>query len=147
MVAEHSSFDNLTYPTARSGSTPGDLLNSIFVRTMESQLNSDFQKRDSVGMGTGDPLDVLVDNGLHSQDSFGRWIDGILTESAGPVIDPVVETSISSYQGSVVSPGTSHLQSPVPENIFSITDLSPEWAYSNEKTKVLVIYDIKVSFA
>ncbi|PON93224.1 Notch [Trema orientale] len=138
MVAEHSSFDNLTNSTAGSGNAPGDLLNSVYVQTMEGQLNSDFQGRDSVGVGTGDSLDILVNNGLHSQDSFGRWIDGILTESPGPVTDPVLGTSILSPQDSFVSTATGHLQSPAPEQIFIITDMSPEWAYSNEKTKILV---------
>lgn len=136
MVVGHSSFDNLMNPTAGSGNNPGDLSNHVYVQTMEGQFNSDFQSRASLGVGTGDSLDMLVNNGLHSQDSFGRWIDGILTDSPGPLIDPLLGTSISSPQDSFVSTAMGHLQSPVPEQIFSITDVSPEWAYSNEKTKV-----------
>ncbi|XP_062108760.1 calmodulin-binding transcription activator 5 isoform X2 [Humulus lupulus] len=137
MVPMHSSFDHLTNPIATGGNTPGDHRNNVYVQTMGAQMNSDFQRRDSVGVVTGDS-DILVNNGLHSQDSFGRWIDGILIDSPGSVIDPLLETSISSAQDSFVSPATGHIQSPVLEHMFNITDVSPEWAYSNEKTKILV---------
>lgn len=129
LVAELSSFNTLTNPTA--GNTHGDLLNNVYIPTVESQSNSD-----SVGVGTGDSLDVLVNNGLHSQDSFGRWINHILNDDPGSIEDPVLGTSLSSSHDTFVSTTRSHLQSPVPEQIFSITDMSPEWGYSNEKTKV-----------
>lgn len=131
LVAELSSFNNLTDPTA--GNTHGNLLNNVYIPTVESQSNSD-----SVGVGTGDSLDVLVNNGLHSQDSFGRWINHFLNDGPGSIEDPVLGTSLSSSHDTFVSTTTSHLQSPVSEQIFSITDMSPEWGYSNEKTKVLV---------
>ncbi|KAM6565817.1 hypothetical protein CsatA_024945 [Cannabis sativa] len=136
--AMHSSFDHSTNPNAMSGNMPGDLQNSVYVQNMGAQMNSDFQKRDSVGVVTGES-DLLANNGLQSQDSFGRWIDGILIESPGSVIDPLLETSILPAQDSFVSPATGHnLQSSVQEHMFNITDVSPEWAYSNEKTKILV---------
>lgn len=128
-VTELSSFNNLMNPTA--GNAHGNLLNDVYIPTMEGQSNLD-----SIGVGTGDSLDVLVDNGLHSQDSFGRWIDNFMTEDPGSIEVPILGTSISSAKESFVSPEMSHLQSPVPEQIFNIIDMSPEWGYSNEKTKV-----------
>ncbi|XP_024019984.1 calmodulin-binding transcription activator 5 [Morus notabilis] len=130
-VTELSSFNNLMNPTA--GNAHGNLLNDVYIPKMEGQSNSD-----SIGVGTGDSLDVLVDNGLHSQDSFGRWIENFMTEDPRSIEDPMLGTSISSVKESFVSPEMSHLQSPVPEQIFNIIDMSPEWGYSNEKTKILV---------
>ncbi|KAK9288740.1 hypothetical protein L1049_017204 [Liquidambar formosana] len=103
------------------------------------QLNLDVQRKDSVPVGTGDSLDILVKDGLQTQDSFGRWMNSIMIDSPGSVDDPSFESSVSSGHDSFVSPVMDHQQSSVPEQIFSITDVSPPWAFSSEKTKILVI--------
>lgn len=51
------------------------------------QVNSNMQMKDSSATGTGESLDLLVGDGLQSQDSFGRWINDIITESPGSVAD------------------------------------------------------------
>ena len=141
LVADLSSFNNLSVLTAGSGNTQGDLLSNFYIPTMEGgQLNSDFQQRDSVGGGAGGSLDVLANNGLQSQDSLGRWVEGMMNETQESIDGAVLGTSVSSCQDSFVSPELNHLQPPVSEQIFSITDVSPEWAYSNEKTKVCFSY-------
>lgn len=123
-------------PTATSGDTHGDLLNNVYVPTMEGQLNSNFQQSDSVGVGVGfcDSSDGLVNKRLQTQDSLGRWIDGILTETPVTTEDSAFGTSNSS------SPAMSHTQSLASGQIFSITDVSPEWAFYGEKTKVCFFF-------
>nr|POE57432.1 calmodulin-binding transcription activator 5 [Quercus suber] len=105
--AEVSSFSNLTEAIARSDNIYSSFPDSIYDQAMKGQLNANVPRRDSITMGTNDSLDILVDDGLQSQDSFGRWINQIMAES--------------------------------PEQIFSITDVSPAWAFSTEKTKIIVI--------
>ncbi|KAH7513448.1 hypothetical protein FEM48_Zijuj12G0201000 [Ziziphus jujuba var. spinosa] len=131
------SFNILTNPTATSGDIGYNLPQSAYVPTVGAQLNSNVQRRDSIGAGAGGSLDVLVNDGLHSQDSFGRWINDFITDSSDSVDGSVLETSIPSAQDSFSSLAM-HLQSPVSEQIFNITDVSPAWAYSNEKTKILL---------
>lgn len=113
--AEVSSFDNLPNPSARTGNIHFNLPDSNYV-TLEGEVNSNAQRRDSVVQGPCDSLDILVNDGLRSQDSFGRWINQIMSESPGSVDDQI--------------------PSSVPEQMFIITDVSPAWAFSNEKTKV-----------
>ncbi|KAM5568814.1 hypothetical protein ABKV19_016370 [Rosa sericea] len=88
--------------------------------------------------GPCDSSDILGNDGLRSQDSFGRWINQIMTNSPGSVDDPVLGSSFPASQSSFASPAMEHIQSSVPEQIFIITDVSPAWAFSNEKTKILI---------
>lgn len=95
---------------------------------MGTQSSVSSQRNEFGEVCTGDSLDILAGDGLQSQDSFGKWMNYIMTDSPGSVDDPVLEPSISS----------GHHQFTVPEHLFSITDVSPAWAFSNEKTKVFI---------
>lgn len=130
------SFLNTTGPIGRT-----DHYNSpsACLATVQGQVNSDAQRRDSGMMGTINSLDVLVKDSLHNQDSFGRWMNNILVNSPGSVDDSLLESSVSSGRDSFVHPVMDHQPPSFPEQIFSITDVSPAWASSSEKTKVLVI--------
>ena len=86
---------------------------------------------------TGDSSDILGKDGLQTQDSFGKWMNYIMTDTPGSLDDSNVESSISTDHESFLSPMMDHLQSPVSGQIFSITDVSPAWAFSTEETKVL----------
>lgn len=134
--AEVSSLSNLTEAIAGSDNIYSSFPVSIYDQAMKGQLNANVPRRDSITMGTNDSLDILVNDGLQSQDSFGRWINQIIAGSPGSVDDSVLESSISSGHGSFISSMTDHSQSSVPEQIFSITDVSPAWAFLTEKTKV-----------
>lgn len=136
--SEVSSFDNFADLSAGSVNFGFNLQESGYVQPMGSQLNTVSHGEDSMGVGNGDSLDVLASDSLHSQDSFGRWMDQIITDSPGPVAPSALETSISREQNSLVSSEINDLQTSFPEQIFSITDVSPVWAYSNEKTKVIL---------
>ncbi|KAK4586540.1 hypothetical protein RGQ29_023618 [Quercus rubra] len=137
--AEVSSFGNLTEAIARSDNIYSSFPDSIYDQAMKGQLNANVPRRDSITTGTNDSLDILVNDGLQSQDSFGRWINQIMADSPCSVDDSVLESSISSGHESFVSSVTDHSQSSVPEQIFSITDISPAWAFSTERTKIIVI--------
>ncbi|MBA0681624.1 hypothetical protein Goari_023412, partial [Gossypium aridum] len=69
------------------------------------------QLKDSCALGIGDSLDFLVNDGLQSQDSFGKWINDFITEPLGSVGDSVLE--LSSANDSFTSP----------QQIFSITEI------------------------
>ena len=144
--AEVSSFGNLTEAIARSDNIYSSFPDSIYDQAMKGQLNANVPRRDSITMGTNDSLDILVNDGLQSQDSFGRWINQIMADSPCSVDDSVLESSISSGHESFVSSVTDHSQSSVPEQIFSITDISPAWAFSTERTKVFFFCECHTFF-
>lgn len=139
LPAEISSHWNLTSAIATNDSTNYNISEVASFPKLGGQVSSDVDKKDSVTVGIGgNSLDILVQDGLQTQDSFGRWMNSVMIDSPGSVDDSLLESSISSSHGLFVSPVIDHQQSSVPENIFCITDVSPAWAFSSEKTKVLV---------
>ncbi|KAM7485002.1 hypothetical protein LguiA_001011 [Lonicera macranthoides] len=138
---ENNSLGNL--PGAVVGSTINfNVLETVSLPTVGEQLDSKSQSKDSelVTVGTGGSLDILDKDGLQTQDSFGKWINYIMTDSPGSVYDPSLESSISTGNESFASPIIEHYhQSSGPDYLFSITDVSPAWAFSNEETKILVL--------
>ncbi|TYI61852.1 hypothetical protein E1A91_D10G203000v1 [Gossypium mustelinum] len=123
-----SLLDNLVDPVAQSNNAYLNTPGGVCYQTPGTEVNSTVQREDSSAIGMGKPLDLLINNGLESQDSFGKWINCTVTASPCSMGDPVPESSSSSGQDSLTSPG----------EIFSITEVSPAWAYSTEKTKILV---------
>ncbi|XAR57019.1 hypothetical protein NMG60_11025017 [Bertholletia excelsa] len=113
--------------------------NNLFQQIV-GQTNSDFQKQDTklVNAGTGDFYDAQGKDGLQSQDSFGRWMNSIISDSPGSVDDPILEPSIPADQEFSSSTVINQLQSAVTGQIFNITDVSPAWAFSSEATKILI---------
>ncbi|XVF28232.1 hypothetical protein REPUB_Repub15cG0011800 [Reevesia pubescens] len=111
LSTENSLLGNLVEPVAQSNNAYLNSPEGVCYQISGGQVNFNAQRNDSSAIGTGELLDRLVDDGLLSQDSFGRWMN-ITTEPPGSVGDPA--------------------------QIFSITEVSPAWAYSTEKTKILV---------
>ncbi|KAG8658884.1 calmodulin-binding transcription activator 5 isoform X2 [Manihot esculenta] len=138
LSAEVPPLDYLTEPIARNNTSCLNIPEDAYSKATKVQGNSDVQEKDARILGTGDSLDVLVNDGLQSQDSFGKWINDIIADSAGSVDNALVESSISSSHDSHTSPAINQLQSSVPEQIFVITDISHTWAFSAEMTKILV---------
>ncbi|XWS53541.1 hypothetical protein CRYUN_Cryun10bG0010100 [Craigia yunnanensis] len=128
LSTEISLLGNLVEPVVQSNNAYLNTPEGVCYQILGGQVNSNAPRKESSVIGTGESLDLLVNDGLQSQDSFGRWMNCIMTESPSSVGDPVLESSISSGQDSFSSP----------EQIFSITEVSPTWAYSTEKTKILV---------
>lgn len=136
--AEVSSFGNLTETVARSNNIHSNFPESIHIQALDGQVNTNRPRRDSITLGTNNSRDILVDDGLQSQDSFGRWMNQIMADSPGSLESAVLDSSISSCHESFVSSMMDHHKSSVPEQIFTITDVSPAWAFSTEKTKVFL---------
>ncbi|KAG6726322.1 hypothetical protein I3842_02G075400 [Carya illinoinensis] len=136
--AEVSSFSNLTELVASSDNMHLSFRDNVHIQTLESQVNTNEPRRDSITMGSTNSSDILVHDGLQGQDSFGRWMNHILADSPGSSENTVLESSISSGHESFVSSVMDHQKSSVPEKIFTITDVSPAWAFSTERTKILV---------
>lgn len=94
------------------------------------------QTRDSSAAVANEQGDALLNNGYGSQESFGKWVHNFISDSPGSVDDPSLEAVYTPGQESSAPPAVFHPQSNIPDQIFNITDVSPAWAYSTEKTKV-----------
>lgn len=125
LSTEISMLVNLVEPVAQSNNTYFNTPTTVCNTISSSQINPNVQQKDSIATGAGDPLDLLIDDGLNHLDSFGKWMNYTSTESSVSG-DSMQESSVSSVQHSFTSP----------EHIFTITEVSHEWAYSTEKTKV-----------
>jgi len=99
-------------------------------------VDPNLQRRDFSATVTDQPGDALLNNGYGSQDSFGRWVNNFISDSPGSVDDPSLEAVYTPGQDSSTPPTVFHSHSDIPEQVFNITDVSPAWAYSTEKTKV-----------
>lgn len=124
---------------ARSYSIRLNALDSPFFQNMSGDTNVNLPREVSelVTVATGDTLDTLGKDGLQTQESFGRWMNYILTDSPGSVDDPILESSIPTGHELSTLQIMDHPQSFVPGQLFSITDVSPAWAFSTEETKVI----------
>ncbi|XP_061344790.1 calmodulin-binding transcription activator 5-like [Gastrolobium bilobum] len=126
--AEIPSFDNLTQPISGSYSVPYSSPESVGL-----------QRNCPISLGGVDSLDTLVNEGLQSQDTFGMWIDNIISDTPCSIDESALKPSISS---SIHEPNSSLVmdkqQSSLPEYVFNLTEVSPGWASSTEKTKVLI---------
>lgn len=98
-------------------------------------VDPNLQRRDSSATVADQHGDAL-NNGFGSQDSFGRWVNNFISDSPGSVEDPSLEAVYTPGQDSSTTPAVFQSHSNIPEQVFNITDVSPAWAYSTEKTKV-----------
>ncbi|KAJ6726500.1 CALMODULIN-BINDING TRANSCRIPTION ACTIVATOR 6 [Salix purpurea] len=112
LSAEMSALGNLTESVVRSDNTQFSGLDNVHRQLTGSRVYSDAQRKNSVVLSADD--------------------------SPGSVDDAVLESSISSSHDSFASPGMDQHQSSVQEQMFTITDFSPAWGFSNQTTKILV---------
>ncbi|XP_020209391.1 calmodulin-binding transcription activator 6-like, partial [Cajanus cajan] len=88
-----------------------------------------------VGINT---LGTLVNEGLQSQDSFGMWMN-IIPDTPCSIDESALEAPISSsVHEPYLSLEADNQQHSLPEQVFNLTEVSPAWASSTEKTKILV---------
>ncbi|XP_027919301.1 calmodulin-binding transcription activator 5-like isoform X2 [Vigna unguiculata] len=113
------------------------LLNGSFGNMMGNQANPNEQRSNTVSLSAGS-FDPLVSDRLQSQDSFGMWVNHIMSDSPCSVDDPALESPVSSVHEPYLSPVVDGQQISQPEQVFTITDVSPTWVSSSEKSKVLV---------
>ncbi|RWR95208.1 calmodulin-binding transcription activator 5 isoform X2 [Cinnamomum micranthum f. kanehirae] len=101
-------------------------------------IDTNLLKKDAgmATVGAVETSEMFDKNPLLSQDSFTRWMSIIENDSPGSVDELPMECSISTVNGSVATmvKDESSLQ-----EAFSITEVSPAWAFSTEETKVIVI--------
>ncbi|XVE65542.1 hypothetical protein DITRI_Ditri08aG0007900 [Diplodiscus trichospermus] len=128
LSTEISLLGNLAEPAVQSNNALLNTAEGMRYQISGGQVNSNVQRKEASSMGTGESLDLSVNDGLQSQDSFGSLMKHVMSESPGSVGDPVLESSISSGQDSFNSS----------DPVFSITEVSHAWAYSTEKTKILI---------
>ncbi|KAL2341702.1 hypothetical protein Fmac_009642 [Flemingia macrophylla] len=122
------SFGNLPQPVSGS--------NSVTYSFPES---GNALKDSSISPGDVDTLGTLINEVLQSQDSFGMWINNAIPDPPSSIDASSLEAPISS---SVHEPYSSlvtdNQQYSLPAQVFNLTEVSPAWAFSTEKTKVLV---------
>lgn len=99
----------------------------------------------AVNTGTDDSSLIINKGVLQTQDSIGRWMTYIMADCTNPVVadDPNMESLISTGQDlstfmNQTKPSMliEHRDLTCPEQIFTITDVSPASATSVEETKV-----------
>lgn len=105
------------------------------VSTMGIQANSNPSRSDYLPVSSPG---FFGNDGLQSQDSFGMWMNYIMTETPDSAHNAALESSIPYFGLSSVA--MNDLPSSSPEIIFSITDVAPAWAFSTEKTKVFFFF-------
>ncbi|QCE13332.1 P-loop containing nucleoside triphosphate hydrolase [Vigna unguiculata] len=104
----------------------------------QSLLGGSFGNVSSTPSAEVPSLGTLVNEGLQSQDSFGTWINNIISDTPCSIDESALETSISTVREPYSSPVADNQLSSLPEHLFNLTEVSPAWASSTEKTKVLV---------
>ncbi|KAL2603876.1 hypothetical protein AAZV13_09G036100 [Glycine max] len=124
--AEIPSFGNLTQLVSGSDSAPYSFPES-----------ADLLKSSPLSSGGVDTLGTLVNEGLQSQDSFGTWMN-IMSDTPCSIDESALEATTSSVHVPYSSLVADNKQSSLPEQVFNLTEVSPVWASSTEKTKVLV---------
>ncbi|KAL0348608.1 UNVERIFIED_CONTAM: Calmodulin-binding transcription activator 5 [Sesamum angustifolium] len=116
-------------------------MNSYRINIVEQDtiVNSETMISGLMPSGGAGSLHNLHNDGLQSQDSFGRWVTHIIAESPESVDDHTLESSnLAGHQSFTYPLMDSHHPSPLGP-IFTITDVSPAWALSTEETKILVV--------
>ncbi|KAJ1407722.1 P-loop containing nucleoside triphosphate hydrolase [Sesbania bispinosa] len=123
-----------------------DLVSNVNTSTIPNGESVNLQSSHPIPFGGVDSVGTSVnqglqsqDQGLQSQDSFGKWINNMISDTPCSVDESALESSISSsvhepYSSLVVD----NQRSSLPEQVFNLTEVSPVWASSTEKTKVLV---------
>ncbi|KAL5182601.1 Calmodulin-binding transcription activator 5 [Glycine soja] len=134
LSADIPSFGSLTQPIAGSNSVPYNF-SSVNLQTMDDQANPHEQRNNTVSLSGVDSLDTLVNDRLQSQNSFGMWVNPIMSDSPCSVDDPALESPVSSVHEPYSSLIVDSQQSSLPGQVFTITDVSPTCVSSTEKSK------------
>ncbi|CAN8231881.1 unnamed protein product [Cochlearia groenlandica] len=130
-------FPGLEYPVYQNNNKScgaGDFSS----QHVHCEVDPNVQRRDSNGTAADESGGRLLSNGHGSQECFGRWVNNFLINSPGSAEDPSLEAIFTPGQDSSAPSTVFYSHSDIPEQVFNITDVSPDWAYSTEKTKILV---------
>ncbi|WJX90698.1 hypothetical protein P8452_72568 [Trifolium repens] len=132
-----NSFDNSTKPIAASNSVPYNF-SGVTLQTIYNQGNQNDQNNHHVSSSGVDSLNTLVNDRLQSQDSFGMWVNQIMSDSPCSVDDSALGSSVTPVNEPYSSLDVDNQQLTLPEQVFNLTDVSPVWVSSTEKSKILV---------
>ncbi|CAI0467083.1 unnamed protein product [Linum tenue] len=132
-----TSVNQVIAPYVNIGTSYTSTADGVYSQPGNLQVNSNWPSTDPRVMNPDSSVDILLADGLQSQDSFGRWINDVMAKSAVSLDDQLLEPSTSSGDGSSASPSIGEHQYSV-EHSFVITDVSPSWAFSTDTTKILV---------
>nr|AXC59789.1 CAMTA transcription factor [Fraxinus velutina] len=140
-LSRESLINNFHGQVTGSNSIYLDVPNNVSYQSIEGQMvvNSQNLLSGLESLGAIDSLDNLGKDGFQTQDSFGRLVNNIIADSPGSVDDHTLESSIPMVHQSFTTPMTNNHQASIAGQIFSITDISPSWAFSSEETKILVV--------
>ncbi|XP_017409861.1 calmodulin-binding transcription activator 5 isoform X2 [Vigna angularis] len=124
-------WDDLVVSNVNTSTTSngGNVLHSY--QQNQSLLSGSF---DNV---SGTPSAEVPSLGLQSQDSFGTWMN-IMSDAPCSIDESALATSISTVREPYLSLVADNQLSSLPEQVFNLTEVSPAWASSTEKTKVLI---------
>jgi len=145
---EISSFNCLPQPIAGTNSVTYNFSESAKLQMMGNQANPN-EQRNNIGSLSAGSLDPLVNDRLQSQGSFGMWVNHMMSDSSCSVDDPALESPVSSVHESYLSLGVDGQQFCQPEQVFTITDVSPTWVSSTETSKVsfaILIYLLAINY-
>ncbi|KAK4405491.1 Calmodulin-binding transcription activator 5 [Sesamum angolense] len=140
-ASPESSANSFSEPVAGRNSINYTSPNNMSYQIVEQDtiVNSETMISGLMPSGGAGSLHNLRNDGLQSQDSFGRWVTHIIAESPESVDDHTLESSnLAGHQSFTYPLMDSHHPSPLGP-IFTITDVSPAWALSTEETKILVV--------
>ncbi|KAL5700921.1 hypothetical protein ACHQM5_026317 [Ranunculus cassubicifolius] len=125
MIAERSSVDM-------------DLAGNGYTSNMI--VNSGIQDQ-GLDMATGHQGDIMrmINNGFQKQDSFGTWVNSVMTDSTDSLNFLPVDSPLSTGHVSTVSTVIDNHRPSTQRQLFFITDMSPAWSFAAEETKVIVV--------
>lgn len=134
--AENNSLQNFSDLVAKNDSDHFSIPSNVFSGIVNGKIDPCLQKNGYRPVAS-DSFDTINKDGLQSEDSFGRWMTSVITDSPDSVLtgDQNLESSISTNQETSAS--VDHFNPSISKQIFSITDVSPTSALTTEETKVL----------
>uniref|UniRef100_A0A7N0TKA0 CG-1 domain-containing protein n=1 Tax=Kalanchoe fedtschenkoi TaxID=63787 RepID=A0A7N0TKA0_KALFE len=118
----------------RSGANVKVLDEASFL-SISGQLNTHLSGKNYVPVNSSS---LIPKESLQNQDSFGRWMNDIIVDSPRSDENSMLEQSLCPSQAPSGSFALRQSQSSFPDQIFTITDISPGWAFSTENTKILL---------
>ncbi|XP_074338909.1 calmodulin-binding transcription activator 6-like isoform X2 [Apium graveolens] len=138
---EKTPLDKFSDLVVGSNLDHSNISSNVYSGIVDGQIELNLQRNGNKQLTavSGDSLDTINRNALQSQDSFGRWMTYVITDSPDSVLtgDQNLESSFSNGQETSTL-GDQH-QSSFSEQIFSITDVSPASALTTEETKILIV--------
>ncbi|KAF9607258.1 hypothetical protein IFM89_033465 [Coptis chinensis] len=139
-VPGQSGFEPSVQLIAGSGLVDAKLQTSVYCQNNGVETNSGVHNQDiKTVRGHKDEFAYVGKDDFYKQDSFGRWMNCIMSDSPGSLDDLPVESSVTTGHESSTSTVIDHNLSSTQQLVFYITDISPAWSYSEEETKVIVV--------